>query len=148
MNTSQLDIPQFVVIHDKIHNIYKHPVIHYVFEDEDFPLDIPKDNVILVELDSSASQLKSVDSYSANFQVTDCVLEQSQMSDQFDEDASLLNLTIEGISARKLKEDIEGIQPIKNLDNLREQLHSYKTRNEIIKKVFSSPQTDSSLSKN
>ena len=102
MNTSQLDIPQFVVIHDQIHNTYKHPVIHYVFEEEDFPLNIPKDNVILVELDSSASQLKSVDSYSSKFQVTDCVLEQSQMSDQFDEGASLLNLTIEGISARKL----------------------------------------------
>lgn len=102
MNTSQLDIPQFVVIHDQIRNTYKHPVIHYVFEEEDFPLNIPKDNVILVELDSSASQFKSVDSYSSKFQVTDCVLEQSQMSDQFDEEASLLNLTIEGISARKL----------------------------------------------
>lgn len=148
MNTSQLDIPQFVVIHDQIHNTYKHPVIHYVFEEEDFPLNIPKDNVILVELDSSASQLKSVDSYSSKFQVTDCVLEQSQMSDQFDEEASLLNLTIEGISARKLKEDIEGIQPIKSLDNLREQLHSYKTRNEIVKKVFSSPQSAQSSSEN
>jgi hypothetical protein len=104
MNSSppqQLDIPQFVVIHDQIDNTYKHPVIHYVFEDENFP-DVPKDDLILVDLDSTASQLISVDSYSPHFQVTDCILEQSQLSDQFEEEASLLNLTIEGVSAPKL----------------------------------------------
>jgi hypothetical protein len=108
MNTSpqqqqqqQLDIPQFVVIHDQIHNTYKHPVIHYVFEDEQFP-DVPKEDLILVDLDETASQLLSVDSYSPHFQVTDCALEPSQLTDQFDEDASLLNLTIEGISAPNL----------------------------------------------
>lgn len=101
MNTTQLDIPQFVVIHDQLSNTYKHPVIHYVFEDEDFP-NVPKDKLILVDLDNSATQLKSVDCYSSSFQVTDCVLEQSQMSDQFEEEAGIINLTIEGISAPKL----------------------------------------------
>lgn len=94
----QLDIPQFVVIHDQINKTYKHPIIHYVFEGDPFP-DVPKDELIIIDLDSTASQLISADSYSPYFQVTDCVLEQSQLSDQFEEDASLLNLTIEGVSA-------------------------------------------------
>lgn len=101
LQQQQLDIPQFVVIHDQIDNTYKHPIIHYVFEDEKFP-DVPKDDLILVDLDATASQLVSVDSYSPHFQVTDCILEQSQLGDQFEEDASLLNLTIEGVSAPKL----------------------------------------------
>lgn len=101
MNSSQLDIPQFVVIHDQITDTYKHPVIHYMFEDEDFPA-VPKDKLIMVELDASTSQLQHVDSYSPHFQVTDCVLEQSQLSEQFEEEAMLLNLTIEGLSALKL----------------------------------------------
>ncbi|KAI7908006.1 uncharacterized protein BX663DRAFT_492705 [Cokeromyces recurvatus] len=101
MNSNQLDIPQFVVIHDQIDNTYKYPVIHYVFEDEDFP-NVPKDKLILVDLDSSASQLENIDSYSPYFQVTDCILEQSEMADPFEEEASLINLTIEGTSAPKL----------------------------------------------
>lgn len=97
----QIDIPQFVVIHDQIHNTYKHPIIHYVFEDESFP-DVPKDDLILVDLDANATRLLSVDSYSPQFQVTECILEPSQFTDQFDEEASLFNLTIEGISAPNL----------------------------------------------
>ncbi|KAI8350126.1 hypothetical protein BD560DRAFT_230472 [Blakeslea trispora] len=91
-----LNIPQFVVIHDQINNTYKHPVIHYVFEEEDFP-NIPRDKLILVDLDPG-TQLKSVNSYSSEFQVTDCVLEQSPLSDQFEQDTTLFNLTIEGVS--------------------------------------------------
>lgn len=100
MNSTQLDIPHFVVIHDQIKKTYRHPVIHYVFEGDLLP-EVPKDELIIVDLDSTASQLLQVDSYSSHFQVTDCLLEHSQLSDQFEEDASLLNLTIEGVSSIK-----------------------------------------------
>jgi hypothetical protein len=100
MNSTPLDIPQFVVIRDQIHNTYKHPVVHYVFQDEEFP-DVQKDKLIVVDLDASATQLTNVDSYSPHFQVTDCLLEQSQVNEQFEEDTSPLNLTIEGVSAPK-----------------------------------------------
>ncbi|KAG2233531.1 hypothetical protein INT48_003402 [Thamnidium elegans] len=126
MNSTQLDIPQFVVIHDQLKKAYKHPIIHYVFEGDPFP-DVPKDELIIVELDSTASQLLNVDSYSPHFQVTDCVLEQSQLSDQFEEDASLLNLTIEGVSS--IKPDSNDIlQPIRSMDNLKEVIANFKNR--------------------
>ncbi|OBZ89170.1 hypothetical protein A0J61_02776 [Choanephora cucurbitarum] len=120
-----LNIPQFVVIHDQINNTYKHPVIHYVFEDEDFP-DIPREKLILVDLDPG-TQLKSANSYSPEFQVTDCVLEQSPLSDQFEQDTTLFNLTIQGVST-SLVETVEGIPPIKNDDHLKETLFHFKNR--------------------
>ncbi|KAI8992083.1 hypothetical protein BDF20DRAFT_85822 [Mycotypha africana] len=97
-----LEIPQFVVIHDQVNNTYKHPVVHYAFEDEEFPI-VPKDKLILVDLDSTATHLKSVNSYSPHFQVTECIVEQGQMSDQFDHDVPLVNLTIEGTAAPRIR---------------------------------------------
>ncbi|KAG1459663.1 hypothetical protein G6F56_006114 [Rhizopus delemar] len=98
MNSAHLDIPQFVIIHDHVNNSYKHPIIHYVFEEEEFP-QVPKEKLIVVELDSTATELASVDSYSPDFQVTDCVLEQSRLNSQFEkEESNLFNLTIEGVS--------------------------------------------------
>ncbi|KAI8374201.1 uncharacterized protein BYT42DRAFT_547280 [Radiomyces spectabilis] len=95
-----LDIPQFVIIRDEIHNIYKQPVLHYVFEDEEFP-DVPKSNLIVVDLDDTATNVAAIDSYSPHFQVTNCRLEQSTLSDQLEDGTSLLNLTIDGVSAPK-----------------------------------------------
>ncbi|GAA5806152.1 hypothetical protein HPULCUR_011682 [Helicostylum pulchrum] len=135
MNSTQLDIPQFVVIHDQLQKTYKHPIIHYVFEGDPFP-DVPKDELIIVELDSTASQLLNVDSYSPRFQVTDCVLEQSQLSDQFEEDASLLNLTIEGVSAIKPNDSNDMLQPIRSMDNLKEVIANFKNRNALVKNIL------------
>lgn len=95
------DIPQFVVIRDQVHNTYKHPIVHYVFEDEPFP-EVTKENLILVDLDDNA-QLSEIDSYSPHFQVIDCRLDHnSTVYDQFDgaHDGTGL-MTIEGVSAPK-----------------------------------------------
>ncbi|KAI8874804.1 hypothetical protein K501DRAFT_319880 [Backusella circina FSU 941] len=141
MNSTPLDIPQFVVIRDQIHNTYKHPVVHYVFQDEEFP-DVQKDKLIVVDLDESATQLTHVDSYSPHFQVTDCLLEQSQVNEQFEEDTGPLNLTIEGVSAPKVNEAIESLQPIRNMDGLKETIFNFKNRNEMVKKVFQNNKHD------
>ncbi|GAA5811884.1 hypothetical protein MFLAVUS_005331 [Mucor flavus] len=141
MNSTQLDIPQFVVIHDQLQKTYKHPIIHYVFEGDPFP-DVPKDELIIVELDATASQLLNVDSYSPHFQVTDCVLEQSQLSDQFEEDASLLNLTIEGVSAIKPNDSNDILQPIRSMDNLKEVIANFKNRNALVKNILLSDKKD------
>ncbi|KAI7856760.1 hypothetical protein BDC45DRAFT_48599 [Circinella umbellata] len=93
------EIPQFVVIRDQVHSTYKHPIVHYVFEDEPFP-EIPKDNLIMVDMDEQA-QLDQVESYSPHFQVTNCRLDHnSTVYDQFegDHDGSGF-MTIEGVSA-------------------------------------------------
>ncbi|KAJ8657058.1 hypothetical protein O0I10_007137 [Lichtheimia ornata] len=132
------DIPQFVVIRDQVHNTYKHPIVHYVFEDEPFP-EVTKENLILVDLDDNA-QLSEIDSYSPHFQVIDCRLDHnSTVYDQFDgaHDGTGL-MTIEGVSAPKANEAIESLQPVRNLDNLRETIFNFKTRNEMVKRVFAS----------
>ncbi|KAI9266457.1 hypothetical protein BDA99DRAFT_22248 [Phascolomyces articulosus] len=130
------EIPQFVVIRDQVHSIYKHPIVHYVFEDEPFP-EVPKDNLIMVDLDEHV-QLDQVESYSPHFQVTNCRLDHnSTVYDQFegDHDGSGL-MTIEGVSAPRA-EAIESLQPVRNLDNLKETLVNFKLRNEMVKSVFS-----------
>lgn len=97
--TPSAEIPQFVVIRDLVHNTYKHPTIHYVFEDEPFP-DVPRDKLIVVDLDQNA-QFSSAESYSPHFQVTDCRLEQSTISDQLDDRGGTGLLTVEGVSASR-----------------------------------------------
>lgn len=130
MNSAHLDIPQFVIIHDYLNNSYKHPIIHYVFEQEEFP-QVPKEKLIVVELDSTATQLTNVDSYNPDFQVTDCVLEQSRLNSQCErEDSNLFNLTIEGVSIPTIHEAIDDI------DHLKEAASQFKERNEIMKKIF------------
>ena len=37
-------IPQFIVIHDKLQQSWKHPVVHYIFEDEIIPINITKEH--------------------------------------------------------------------------------------------------------
>ncbi|KAI8980381.1 hypothetical protein BDB01DRAFT_851677 [Pilobolus umbonatus] len=127
-----MNIPEFVVIHDLIKSTYQHPVVHYVFEEEELP-DIPKDNLILIDLDSTATLISHIDSYSPYFQVTDCVLEQTKVDEQFEESSGLMNLTVEGVSIPK--SDTAGIYPlIQSLDQLKDTLFKFNTRNDMVKK--------------
>src|SRR3954447_18348788 len=68
---------QFVVIHDQTTEFYKHPIVHYVFEDEELlSLDLSKNSqCIVVELSSNASQITAVASYNHTFQVSECGVE-------------------------------------------------------------------------
>jgi len=97
-------IPQFVVIHDQARNTYKHPVVHYVFEGESIPEDIPKSSCIIVDLNEAATEVEKADSLDPSFQITNCRLGTSNITDAggfsgSSDDAELVNLTIEGISA-------------------------------------------------
>ena len=103
-DTSMTTIPQFVVIHDQARNTYKYPVVHYVFEDEAIPDSIPRDSCIVVDLNQSASEVVKADSLDPSFQITNCRLDinTSTESGRFsgtNDDAELVNLTIEGVSA-------------------------------------------------
>ncbi|OAD80606.1 hypothetical protein PHYBLDRAFT_138159 [Phycomyces blakesleeanus NRRL 1555(-)] len=131
-STPQPDISQGVVIHDQTNNTLRHPVVHYVFEGEDFP-NVPKEQLILIDIDPATTTLNSIDSYSPHFQVTDCQLEQSIPKDTFEEAFSTISLTIEGVSAPRL----EDAEPIRSLDHLKESLLEFKTRNELANLVFS-----------
>ncbi|CAO3641286.1 unnamed protein product [Cunninghamella blakesleeana] len=133
---SSVNIPQFVVIRDQIHNTYKHPIIHYVFEDEPLP-DISKDKLIVVDFDTPNSEPK-VDSYSPHFQVSQYRLEQSTVNDRFEQGMTtgLLNLILEGVSAPQANEAIESLQSINSIDNLKETLFNFKNRNEMVKNIF------------
>ncbi|CAO3583994.1 unnamed protein product [Absidia cylindrospora] len=97
-------IPQLVVIRDQVRNTYKHPIIHYVFEDEPFP-DIAKDKLIVVDYDLERAGTYNgdeprVQSYSPHFQVSHSRLEQSTVNNQFDQSTvGLVNLILEGVSA-------------------------------------------------
>ncbi|KAI7870823.1 hypothetical protein BDF14DRAFT_1741002 [Spinellus fusiger] len=127
----QLEIPQFVVIRDQTHGIHQHPTVHYVFEGEDFPL-VPKDQLILVNLDKTATHVASVHSYSPHFQVTDCRLKHSTAKDQLEEGLGLMNVLIEGVSCPRVS-----TEPIRTMDSLKEALLDYKMRNDLAKLVFS-----------
>src|SRR3954469_5276235 len=98
-------LPQFVVIHDQMTESYKHPIVHYVFEDEELlSLDLSKNSqCIVVELSLNASQIIAVSSYSHMFQVSECRVEStvnmsaSGGSSQMENSGHLM-LKIEGIS--------------------------------------------------
>src|SRR4051812_43422797 len=96
-------LPQFVVIHDKTTEAYKHPIVHYVFDDEELPLDLSKNSqCVVVELSPSASQIAGAASYSHAFQVSECRIEDaaniSASGGSQAESSSLLMLKIEGLS--------------------------------------------------
>ncbi|KAI8344771.1 hypothetical protein BC941DRAFT_409578 [Chlamydoabsidia padenii] len=143
-NPPPFPIPQLVVIRDQVHNTYKHPIIHYVFEDEPFP-DISKDKLVVVDYDSEAitgERDPHVESYSPHFQISHCRLEQSTVNDQFDTSTTgLLNLILEGVSAPQSNEAIESLQPVRSTDNLIEMIFNFKNRNEMVKKVFQQHQS-------
>src|SRR3954471_7041021 len=98
-------LPQFVVIHDQTTESYKHPIVHYVFEDEELlSLDLSKNSqCIVVELSSNALQIIAVSSYSHTFQASECRVESAiNMSasggSSQTENSGHLMLKIEGIS--------------------------------------------------
>jgi hypothetical protein len=98
------NIPQFVVIHDLARNTYKHPVVHYVFEDEAIPNNIPRDSCILVDLNDSATVVAKAHSLDPTFQVTNCRLDASSNTEASGpagagDDTELVNLVIDGVSA-------------------------------------------------
>ncbi|CAJ0925924.1 5672_t:CDS:2 [Entrophospora sp. SA101] len=70
--TSSLpQIPQFIVIHDKSQQNWKHPIVHYIFEDEIIPINITQEHCILVGLSEDGEKVENMYSLSHNFQITE-----------------------------------------------------------------------------
>ncbi|CAO3671094.1 unnamed protein product [Rhizopus stolonifer] len=87
--------------------------------------------------------LKRKSFLSPDFQVTDCVLEQSRLNSQFEkEESNLFNLTIEGVSVPTKHEAIY------DTENLEETVLQFKERNEIVKKIFNQKQDNTNSSMN
>ncbi|KAI8065284.1 hypothetical protein BC940DRAFT_304648 [Gongronella butleri] len=136
-------IPQYIVIHDHIHDTYKHPIQHFVFEDEPFP-DIAKDKLVVVDVDKRGRL--NVASYSPHLQIFEGRLEQSTVSDPLEAnsasqqqppmDPGLLTLILEGVSAPQGNEAIESLQSIQDIDTMKDMLANFKHRNELVRKVF------------
>ena len=98
-------VPQFVVIHDQLQQCWKHPVVHYVFDDEPFPSDVPRDSYVLVNLGEDGESIVDVNSLSHNFQVTNCKVSSTPQMNATagpggKESNTSLMLTIEGMSAK------------------------------------------------
>ncbi|CAG8520750.1 11597_t:CDS:2 [Diversispora eburnea] len=113
-------VPQFVVIHDQMQQSWKHPVVHYVFEEEHFPFNVPKERCVLVNLNEDGESVADCHSLSHNFQVTNCKISltpQMTASGQGKESSTTtgLMLTIEGMSS---KEEFEQSSSIFGLDEL------------------------------
>lgn len=104
VEASMTNIPQFVVIHDLARNTYKHPVVHYVFEDEAIPNNIPRESCILVDMNDSATEVAKAHSLDPTFQITKCRLDTSSNTEAngltgAGDDTELVNLVIDGVSA-------------------------------------------------
>lgn len=106
--SSNSTIPQFVVIQDHTTQSYRHPVVHYVFEDEELDGAVPKDSCIVVDLSEAGSDVVNVDSYSPLFQVTECRVEAAasttaaiSSTNMGGSETTMMMLTIEGISVEE-----------------------------------------------
>ncbi|RUP46550.1 hypothetical protein BC936DRAFT_146813 [Jimgerdemannia flammicorona] len=105
--SSNPSIPQFVVIKDHTAQSHRHPVVHYVFEDEELDGGVPKDGCIVVDLSDTCSEVVGADSYSPLFQVTECRVEAVASStaalstNMGGETTDMMMLTIEGISVEE-----------------------------------------------
>ncbi|CAG8467747.1 4560_t:CDS:2 [Ambispora leptoticha] len=149
-------IPQFVVLHDKLQQSWKHPFVHYVFEDEPFPPHIvPKDHCIIVEFAQDGETVKQVHSQSHNFQVTNYKISSTPTFGSGKESggggapAASLMLTIEGMSAGKPPDTLalspnpfsyreEMDQTSTNMFGLDELLSDFKRRNELLRQILGS----------
>ncbi|CAO3677881.1 unnamed protein product [Umbelopsis ramanniana] len=125
-------IPQFVVIHDQARNTYKHPVVHYVFEGESIPEDIPKSSCIIVDLNEAATEVEKADSLDPSFQITNCRLDTSNITEAggfsgSGDDAELVNLTIEGISAH-VEPRLTSKTPLMDMESVREAIFNFRER--------------------
>ncbi|RHZ57527.1 hypothetical protein Glove_386g45 [Diversispora epigaea] len=142
-------VPQFVVIHDQMQQSWKHPVVHYVFEDEHFPFNVPKERCVLVNLNDDGESVADCHSLSHNFQVTNCKISltpQMTASGQGKESSTTtgLMLTIEGMSSNKsskirgnkfgIREEFEQSSSIFGLDEL---VCDYKKRNDLLRQLLS-----------
>ncbi|CAG8639324.1 13286_t:CDS:2 [Funneliformis caledonium] len=140
-------VPQFVVIHDQLQQCWKHPAVHYVFEDEPFPSDVPKDSYVLVNLGEDGESIAAVHSLSHKFQVTNCKVSSTpQMNANAgtgggkDSNTNLM-LTIEGMSAnqpaknrsKQYKEEFDQSSSVFGLDDL---VYDFKRRNELLKQTL------------
>ncbi|CAG8517000.1 6761_t:CDS:2 [Acaulospora morrowiae] len=143
-------VPQFVVIYDQMQQSWKHPVVHYVFEDEPFPLIAQKDRCVLVDLKEDGESVADCHSLSHTFQVTDCKVSltpQMNAAGQGGKEPSSatgLMLTIEGISNSKsirsrgnqlgFRDEFDQSSSIFGLDGL---VYDYKRRNDLMRQLFS-----------
>ncbi|CAJ0649886.1 16606_t:CDS:2 [Entrophospora sp. SA101] len=58
------------IIHDKSQQNWKHPIVHYIFEDEIIPINITQEHCILVGLSEDGEKVENMYSLSHNFQIT------------------------------------------------------------------------------
>ncbi|RIB02685.1 hypothetical protein C2G38_2124750 [Gigaspora rosea] len=142
-------VPQFVVIHDQMQQSWKHPIVHYVFEDEPFPSNAPKDRCILVNLKEDGESVADCYSFSHTFQVSNYKISstpQMNTTGTGSKESSIttsLMLTIEGMSAKNstgnnenqfgYKEEFDQSSNVFELDEL---VYDYKRRNELIRQLF------------
>ncbi|KAG9303895.1 hypothetical protein G9A89_005805 [Geosiphon pyriformis] len=106
ISPSTSTIPQFVVIHDQFQQSWKHPIVHYVFEGEDFPTKVPKSSCVVVNFAEDGENIKEAHSLSHTFQITNCKISSTpQIGAQAGKESGAvtasLMLTIEGVSAGK-----------------------------------------------
>ncbi|GAB5591458.1 hypothetical protein Unana1_06358 [Umbelopsis nana] len=141
-DTAMTTIPQFVVIHDQARNTYKHPVVHYVFEDEAIPDTVPKTSCIIVDLNESATEVVKADSLDPAFQIINCRLDKNTSTEAggfsgTSDDAELVNLTIDGVSAH-VEPRLTSKAPLVDMDSVREAIFNFKDRNEMMRRVMTS----------
>ncbi|CAJ0750771.1 3810_t:CDS:2 [Entrophospora sp. SA101] len=97
--TSSLpQIPQFIVIHDKSQQNWKHPIVHYIFEDEIIPINITQEHCILVGLSEDGEKVENMYSLSHNFQITGYKISSTPQMNSNNNNSISLMLTIEGMS--------------------------------------------------
>ncbi|CAG8532823.1 332_t:CDS:2 [Paraglomus brasilianum] len=133
-------IPQFVVLHDQLQQSWKHPIVHYVFEEEPFPMGMPKDHCVVVDITEDGDAVADVHSYSHRFQVTGCKISSTpQLGAPSRESAASLMLTIEGLTASNNSSDppqsmqhrsgnADEMDQISNIYGLDELLYDFKRR--------------------
>ncbi|RIA90267.1 hypothetical protein C1645_737995 [Glomus cerebriforme] len=140
-------VPQFVVIHDQLQQCWKHPVVHYVFDDEPFPSDVPKDSYVLVNLGEDGESVVDVNSLSHKFQVTNCKVSSTPQMNATTgpgsgkESNTSLMITIEGMSAnqpaknrsKQYRDEFDQSSSMFGLDDL---VYDFKKRNELIRQTL------------
>ncbi|RHZ57512.1 hypothetical protein Glove_386g39 [Diversispora epigaea] len=131
-------IPQFVVIHNQMQQSWKHLVVHYIFEDEHFPFNVPKERCVLVNLNDDGESVADCHSLSHNFQVTNCkisLIPQMTASEQGKESSTTTGLIKSSkIRGNKfgIREEFEQSSSIFGLDELNLQQISSEFLNELI----------------
>ncbi|CAH1761099.1 7011_t:CDS:2 [Entrophospora sp. SA101] len=84
------------IIHDKSQQNWKHPIVHYIFEDEIIPINITQEHCILVGLSEDGEKVENMYSLSHNFQITGYKISSTPQMNSNNNNS--LMLTIEGMS--------------------------------------------------